>query len=140
MERVTNTQIATIAVRWMLGLLFTMAGWWKVFELSATEHARQFFVQGFADSWIPEWLLWSLGVSIPFVELAAGLLLLVGWRIRETLAVLAGLLLVTTYGHTLQQPLFDIDGHTFTRFALIVFLLCQTEDSHRLSIDRWMAR
>jgi len=43
MERVTNTQIATIAVRWMLGLLFTMAGWWKVFELSATEHARQFF-------------------------------------------------------------------------------------------------
>ena len=48
------------------------------------------------------------------------------------------LLIVTTYGHALQQPLFDIDGHTFTRLALIVFLLLVPVGNDRYSIDHWL--
>jgi len=38
----------------------------------------------------------------------------------------------------LQQPLFDIDGHTFTRLALIVFLLLAPVGNDRYSIDQWL--
>ena len=135
-----NWPIANFIVRWILGLLFLMAGYWKVFVLTPAVHAQQFFVEGYADSWIPEWLLNALGYSIPLLELAAGLLLCIGLRTREALIVVGLLLIVTTYGHALQQPLFDIDGHTFTRLALIIFLLLAPQGSDKHSVDAWLSR
>ncbi|MCH8301638.1 MAG: DoxX family protein [Proteobacteria bacterium] len=132
--------VAVFIVRWILGLLFFMAGYWKVFVLTPAQHAQQYFVDGFADSWIPDWLLQLFGVTIPFVELLAGILLCAGLRTREALIAVGLLLIVTTYGHTLQQPLFDIDGHTFTRLALIIFLLLAPLKSDRYSVDGWMLR
>ena len=125
-------------VRWILGLLFLMAGYWKVFVLTPAGHAQQFFVEGFADSWIPTWLLYLFGYGIPFLELVAELLICIGFRTREALIAVGLLLIVTTYGHALQQPLFDIDGHTFTRLALIVFLLLAPVRNDRHSIDQWL--
>jgi len=133
-----NWPIVNFIVRWILGLLFLMAGYWKVFVLSPASHAQQFFVEGFSDSWIPIWLLQILGYSIPFVELVAGLLICIGFRTREALIAVGILLILTTYGHALQQPLFDIDGHTFTRLALIVFLLLSPVGNDRYSIDQWL--
>jgi len=127
--------IAVFLARTMLGLVFLMAGWWKVFTLTPAVHAQQFFIEGFKDSWIPEWLLWALGTAIPPFELVAGLLLVAGLWTRLTVSLTGLLLLLTTYGHALQQPLFDIDGHTFTRLALILFVLMIPSESDRLSID-----
>ena len=135
-----NWPFAILIVRWILGLLFLMAGYWKVFVLTPTVHAQQFFVDGFAETWIPVWLLNLLGYSIPVLELAAGLLICIGWRTREALIAVGLLLIVTTYGHALQQPLFDIDGHTFTRLALIVFLLLAPTGSDRFSLEAWFNR
>ncbi len=131
-----NWPIVNFIVRWILGLLFLMAGYWKVFVLTPAGHAQQFFVEGFSDSWIPTWLLHLFGYSIPFLELVAGLLICIGFRTREALIAVGLLLILTTYGHSLQQPLFDIDGHTFTRLALIVFLLLAPLGNDRYSIDQ----
>jgi len=134
-----NWPVANLIVRWMLGVIFTMAGYWKVFTLKPSVHAQEFFVKGFADHWIPEWLLQVLGYSIPFLELAAGILVFIGFRTREALIALGFLLVVTTYGHALQQPLFDIAGHTFTRLVLIIFLLLAPMNSDKYSLDYWLA-
>ena len=136
----SNWSIAGFIVRWILGLLFLMAGYWKVFVLTPAVHAQQFFVEGFAETWIPVWLLQVLGFGIPFLELVAGLLLCIGLRCREALIAVGLLLIVTTYGHALQQPLFDIDGHTFTRLALIVFLLLVPAGSDHLSVDHFLSK
>lgn len=132
---VSNLGAARFLVRWLLGIVFAMAGYWKVFVLGADEHARQFFVEAFADSWIPEWLLSGLGYLIPYWELAAGVLLLLGLRVREVTFSLGILLVITTYGHALQEPLFDIDGHTFTRLVLIIFVLVISGNRDLLSLD-----
>ncbi len=130
-----NWPIVNFIVRWILGLLFLMACYWKVFVLTPAGHAQQFFVEGFSETWIPTWLLNLFGYSIPFLELVAGLLICIGFRTREALIAVGLLLVITTYGHSLQQPLFDIDGHTFTRLALIVFLLLAPVGNDRYSID-----
>ncbi len=134
-----NWPIVHFIVRWILGILFTMAGYWKVFVLTPSEHTSRYFLDGFVESWIPEWLLYALGMSIPVLELAAGLLVCVGWRLREALIFIGVLLIITTYGHALQQPLFDIDGHTFTRLALVVFLLLAPPGSDKFTLDAWLA-
>lgn len=134
-----NVPIATFLVRVLLGTLFTMAGFWKVFILSAATHADQYFVNGFADTWIPVWLLNALGYSIPYLELVAGAAILIGFRTREALIALGVLLLITTYGHALLEPLFNIAGHTFTRMALIIFLLLMPAGSDTWSADHWIA-
>ena len=133
-----NWPVVHFISRWTLGVLFLMAGYWKVFVLTPVQHADRFFVEAYADSWIPEWLLYALGMSIPVLELAAGILLCLGWRIREALIALGLLLVVTTYGHALTDPLFDIDGHTFTRLALIILLLLAPAGSARYSLDGWL--
>lgn len=139
-SQLSGPAIAAFLARWLLGIIFTMAGYWKVFVLGAGTHAQNYFVEGFQEYWIPAWLLALLGWMIPYVELIAGLLLLAGWRNRITLTALGVLLLITTYGHALKQPLFDIDGHTFTRMALILFLLMLPAGIDRLSLDNWLTR
>jgi len=131
-----NWSIVNFTVRWILGLLFLMAGYWKVFVLTPAAHAQSYFVEGFAETWIPVLLLNVLGYAIPYLELLAGILICIGLRTREALVAVGLLLIVTTYGHALQQPLFDIDGHTFTRLAMIVFLLLAPPGSDPYSVDQ----
>ena len=131
----TGPTIAVFLARTMLGLIFLVAGWWKTFTLTPAVHAQQFFIEGFKDHWIPDWLLWALGTAIPPFELVAGALLIAGLWTRLTASLTGLLLLLTTYGHALQQPLFDIDGHTFTRLALVLFILMIPAQTDSLSLD-----
>ncbi len=126
--------------RVMLGLIFLMAGWFKCFEMTPLGHAERFFTGPYADSWIPHWMLLAAGTAVPVLELAAGLLLVVGWRTREALLAIGAILLLVTYGHLLKEPLFSISGHIFPRTVLMlaVFLLPSEEDL--LSIDGWLHR
>ncbi|MGO6986370.1 DoxX family protein [Rhizobium leguminosarum] len=133
-----SQQAAHFIVRWIIGLIFLMAGYWKVFVLTPAVHTTQFFTTGFADYWIPTFLLVLLGYTIPFFELLAGLLICVGFRTREALIGLGLLLIVTTYGHTLQEGLFDISKWTFTRLILIIFLLVGPAKGDIFTVDHWL--
>ena len=93
--------------RVVLGLLMGMRGWDKVFTMTPAVHAAKFFTGAYANSWIPQWLLWIMGVTIPFVELGTGVLLVIGWRTNEALVGLGLLLMVVTYGHMLANPMFN---------------------------------
>ena len=117
-----------------------MAGWHKCFVMTPMGHATRFFTGPYEDTWIPHLLLLVTGVTIPVVELLAGGLLLVGFRVREALVALGLILVVVTYGHLLKEPFFSTTDHIFPRFVLLagVFLLPAAED--RLSIDAWLAR
>lgn len=123
---------AALFARGMLGLLFFMTGWFKVFSMGPMTHAQRLFVDGYADTWIPVWLLWALGVTIPFLELGGGALLLLGIQVRRVLIALGGLLLLVTYGHLLAEPFFDVTVHVFPRAILVLFLLLIPRE-----VDRW---
>ena len=131
---------STFAVRWVLGLIFFMAGWWKCFTLTPTEHARRMFLDSFGGTWIPEWLLWSLGVTIPVVELVAGALVCLGLFRRPAYVALGLILITVTYGHLLLTPLFDTTSHIFPRLVLLAFLCSVPVDRDILSADFLIAR
>jgi len=139
-ERMDGLSWAIFFVRWVLGLIFFMAGWWKTFDLGPLEHARRLFVEPFADTWIPAWLLWTLGTVIPIVELVAGALMCLGLRVREAGIALGGILVVVAYGHLLHEALFDTTHHIFPRLVLLAFVLASPPERDLLSLDSWLGR
>lgn len=129
---------AVLFARLVLGLIFFMAGIMKVFQLGPMEPARKYFLP-FADTFLPLWSLWFMGVVIPFVELIAGGLLLLGLRTRDALIALGAVLVIVTFGHLLHEPLFNFSGHVIPRLALLLFLLWCPRELDRYSLDWWIA-
>ena len=136
----TDRAWAILFARAILGLIFFMAGVWKVFQLGPLQHARRFFIEPYAQSFLPRWSLWATGVTVPVVELVAGALLLVGWRVRVALLALGGVLVLVTFGHLLADPLYEFHTHVIPRAALLLFLLVMPRGDDRLSVDQWLAR
>ena len=131
---------AVLIARLILGLMFFMAGVWKVFSLGPLEHARGMFVEPYADSFLPVWLLWAAGTVIPVVELVAGGLLLLGLFTRPALVALGAVLVTVTFGHLLAEPLYSFGAHVFPRTALLLFLLVMPAHHDRWSVDAWRSR
>lgn len=125
---------ALLFARLILGLIFFMAGWWKVFQLGPLEHARKYFLP-FSETFLPVWSLWAVGVTVPFIELLAGALLIIGMRIREALIALGFVLAIVTFGHLLQDALFQFHTHVIPRLGLLLFILAMPREEDRLSLD-----
>lgn len=130
---------ALLFARLVLGLIFFMAGVMKVFQLGPLNHARKYFLP-FADTFLPVWSLWAMGVVIPFVELIAGAMVILGLRVREALVALGFVLAVVTFGHLLHEPLYEFHTHVIPRLALLLFVLLLPRDADRFSLDYLIAR
>ena len=134
---------AILFARLVLGLIFFMAGVMKVFQLGPLNHARKYFLP-FADTFLPVWSLWAMGVVIPFVELIAGAMVILGIRVREALVGLGFVLAVVTFGHLLEQPLYEFHTHVIPRLALVLFLFLLPRSDDYFSFDyvlqRWKRR
>ena len=125
---------ALLFARLTVGLIFMMAGVFKVFELGPAEHVRRFFLP-YQDTFLPIWSLWAVGAVIPFVELIAGALLVVGWRARSACVALGIVLVVVTFGHLLTAPLSPFNAPVFPRLALVLFIVVSAGGTDRFSID-----
>jgi uncharacterized membrane protein YphA (DoxX/SURF4 family) len=125
---------ALLFARLVLGLIFFMAGVYKVFQLGPLEHARKYFLP-YVDTFLPVWSLWATGVIIPFVELLAGGLLILGLRTREALVSLGFVLAIVTFGHLLKEPLYEFHTHVIPRLALLLFIFLLPQEDDRLSLD-----
>ena len=125
---------AILFARLVLGLIFFMAGVYKVFTLTPAGHVRRWFLP-YHDNFLPDWSLWAVGLAIPFVELAAGAALLAGFRVREALLALGAVLVIVTFGHLLKEPLYPFHEHVVPRLALLLFLLVMPREEDRYSLD-----
>jgi uncharacterized membrane protein YphA (DoxX/SURF4 family) len=130
---------AILFARLVLGLIFFMAGAWKVFQLGPLEHARKYFLP-YSDTFLPTWSLWATGVTIPFVELIAGALVILGLRTREALVALGFVLAIVTFGHLLKEPLYEFHTHVIPRLALLLFVFLLPREDDRFSLDYLLAK
>jgi len=111
-----------------------MAGTWKVFSLTPAGHVRRWFLP-FRDTFLPTWSLWAAGTIIPFIELIAGALVIIGLFTRPALLSLGFVLVTVTFGHLLHEPLYAFHEHVIPRLALLLFVLFTPAESDRYSID-----
>jgi uncharacterized membrane protein YphA (DoxX/SURF4 family) len=128
---------AILFARLVLGLIFFMAGVMKVFQLGPLNHARKYFLP-YADTFLPVWSLWAMGVIIPFVELIAGAMVILGLRVRGALVALGFVLAVVTFGHLLKEPLYEFHTHVIPRLALLLFVFLLPRRDDRFSLDYYL--
>jgi uncharacterized membrane protein YphA (DoxX/SURF4 family) len=133
-DRSPNLAWALLFARLVLGLIFFMAGSYKVFVLGPSGHVQRFFLSA-QDTFLPLWSLWVVGWLIPFVELGAGALTLLGLRVREALIALGIVMVIVTFGHLLKQPLYAFHEHVIPRLALTLFVLVFPPSADRFSLD-----
>ena len=127
---------AIFFARAVVGLIFFMAGVWKVFALGPAAHVRRYFLP-FQDTFLPTWSLWAVGFAIPFVELIAGALVIIGLQTRPALISLGIVLVIVTFGHLLHEPLYALHEHVIPRLALVLLVLLLPREWDRYSIDRY---
>src|SRR5436309_456186 len=134
-----NRAWAVLFARLVLGLIFFMAGVYKVFQQGPLNHARKYFLP-YSDTFLPTWSLWATGVTIPFVELIAGALVILGLRTREALVALGFVLAIVTFGHLLKEPLYEFHTHVIPRLALLLFVFLLPREDDKFSLDYLLAK
>src|SRR5204862_6915522 len=130
---------ALLFARLAVGLIFFMAGAWKTFQLGPAGHVRRYFLP-FQDTFLPTWSLWAVGYAIPFVELIAGALVIIGLQTRPALISLGIVLVIVTFGHLLHEPLYALHEHVIPRLALVLLVLLIPESADRFSVDALLRR
>lgn len=134
----SNRSWALLFARAVVGLIFFMAGVYKVFQMGPLQHARKAFVEPYADTFLPAWSLWATGTAIPVIELLAGALVIIGLRTREALISLGFVLILVTFGHLLKEPFYEFHSHVIPRLALVLFILLLPREDDRLSVDHFL--
>lgn len=138
-RRTLWTAAALFLARTVLGLIFFMAGVYKVFELGPVGHVHKFFLP-YQDTFLPTWSLWLVGLAIPFVELIAGALVLLGWLRTVAYLALGAVLVTVTFGHLLHEPLYAFHEHVIPRLSLLILLMLMQPEADRFSVDEIRAR
>ena len=136
----TDRAWAIFTARTVLGVVFFIAAVYKVFMLGPLEHARRFFVEPYAETFLPVWALWATGTAVPVIELLTGALVLIGLWIRPSLFVLGAILVFVSFGHLLVQPSTSINPFILPRSALLLIVLVMPAEWDRFSLDGLLDR
>ena len=136
----TNRSLAILFARAVLGLIFFMAGMYKVFQMGPVEHARKLFVEPYSKTFLPISALWAVGTIIPIIELVAGALIIIGFQTRNALVLLGFVLVIVTFGHLLKEPLYEFHTHVIPRLTLLLFVLILPREDDHFSVDYFLMR
>lgn len=123
--------IAVFTVRVFLGFLFFFQGYDKVFNVKISGVVRT-FEQPYRQTRLPAFLLYAGAAITSFIELIAGILLILGLFKYFALYLLAFDLIIAVAGLSLINPMWDLK-FSFPRLAMLVFLLITPPEW-----DQWM--
>ena len=74
----TNARAAGVFfTRVLLGIIFLMQGYGKVFTLTVPKVYELFF-KDFENTFLPKWLIWCTAYYTSYIEMVCGFLLIIG--------------------------------------------------------------
>ena len=132
----TNRAAGLFFIRTLLGLIFFMQGFGKVFTWGVTGVYQNAF-GGFEETWIPLFLLKVTAYFTSYAELIGGLFLILGLFRQWFYFLFAAVLLIVSYGHGLESPIWDLH-HVFFRSVLLAALFLLPMEWDRWCLDRKM--
>ncbi len=133
-----NRTVLLFTARIILGLIFLMAGYGKVFTWGIDNVYNSSFAS-FNTTFLPEFLLKFTAYYTSYIELLAGLLLIVGIKRDYALHALASVLIIVTFGHGLQSPIWDVKDVIF-RTILLGALLVAPAEWDKWQVERLLSK
>lgn len=129
---------ALLLLRTLLGLIFLMQGYGKVFNFGIEKLYQSFFIQ-YESTFLPKWLIWFTAYYTSYTELICGLLLILGMFKQISLYLLGSVLIIISFGHGLLEPVWDLQ-HLFFRAAMLIALLLLPEAWDKYKLDAFIAK
>ena len=133
-----NKTISVLTIRLILGFIFLMQGYGKVFTWGVENVYKNFFYGTYKDL-LPDFIIHATAYYTSYVELSAGLLVILGLKRDYALYMLASVLVIVTFGHGLAEPIWDL-SHVIYRTILLVTLLLLPREWDKFSIDHMISR
>ncbi len=130
----TNQSVALLTIRLVLGFLVLAQGFGKVFKFGVDNVYNNFFAKTYEDL-LPDLLVIATAHYTSYVELIAGLMIVLGFKRDYALYALASVLVIVTFGHGLAEPIWDT-SHVMPRLILLVALLLLPKEWDKWSADR----
>jgi len=122
-----NKSIAVFSLRLILGFVFLMQGYGKVVTWGVENvYKMDFFHETYKDL-LPNIIVYATAYYTSYVELIAGLLLVLGLKRDYALYALASVLIIVTFGHGLATPIWDLSHVMFRTISLITLLILPKE-------------
>jgi uncharacterized membrane protein YphA (DoxX/SURF4 family) len=134
----TSKIAAVFFARALLGIIFMMQGYGKIFTYTVPKVYSMFF-KDFEKTFIPKWLIWGTAYYTSYVEIICGFLLIIGLFRKYALYLLAIDLLVVSFGHGLLEPIWDLQ-HVMPRAILLITIMLVPQQWDRWNLDRFLFR
>src|ERR1700743_922149 len=112
---------ASMFTRALLGVIFFMQGYGKIFVFTVPKLYGMFF-KDFEKTFLPKWLLWITAYYTSYIEMICGFLLIIGLFRKWSLYLLATDLIIVSFGHGLLEPIWDLQ-HVIPRAVLLLTIL-----------------
>ena len=128
-----DIKLITLFARLLTGLIFFWQGFGKVFNMGVETIYKGGF-KSFEETFLPAFVLKFAAYFTSYGELIFGALLLLGLFRKQAYYGLALILLIVTFGHGLQSPIWDLQ-HVFVRSVFLIFI-AMTFDKDTLSLDQ----
>ena len=129
-----NQSIAVLFTRLLLGIIFFMQGYGKIFKWGVDKvFNMDFFYPTYKDL-LPGFIIRVTAYYTSYVELIGGFLLILGYKRDWALYGLASVLIIVSFGHGLAEPIWDMT-HVIFRAMLLISLLIIPKDWDRYSLD-----
>ncbi|MBW6481929.1 MAG: DoxX family protein [Vicingaceae bacterium] len=127
-----NTVVGLFFTRCLLGLIFLMQGYGKVFTYGVNNVYEQFFIS-YTETF-PIFLVQFTAYFTSYTELIGGLFLVLGLFRNYTYHGLALVILIVSFGRGLAQPIWDLQ-HIFFRSALLIILFLTPQENDKWALD-----
>ena len=132
-----NRTIAVLTARLLLGFIFLMQGYGKVFTWGIEKlYNMEFFHETYKNI-LPDLITKATAYYTSYVELIGGFLLVLGFKKDLALYALASVLIIVTFGHGLAEPIWDL-SHVIYRAILLIALLIIPKEWDRYSLDMYI--
>ena len=130
-----NRSVAVLTTRLLLGFIFLMQGYGKVFTWGIEKlYNMEFFHETYKNI-LPDYITQATAYYTSYVELIGGFLLVLGFKKDYALYALASVLIIVTFGHGLAEPIWDLSHVMYRAILLIALLIIPKEwDSYSLDI------
>ncbi|GGW73172.1 putative membrane protein YphA (DoxX/SURF4 family) [Winogradskyella epiphytica] len=129
-----NKIVAVLTLRMILGFIFLMQGFGKVFTWGMDNVINADFFNGTFKDLLPDYIISATAYYTSYIELIGGLLLVLGFKTNYALYALASVSIIVTFGHGLAEPIWNL-SHVMPRTILLVALLLLPQEWDKFSLD-----
>jgi len=132
-----NRNAGLLFIRLLLGIIFLMQGYGKIFSIGVSDLYSSFFTE--YETSLPVWLLQFTAYYTSYAELIAGGLLIIGLFRNFALYVLGSVLLIVSFGHGFMMPIWDLQ-HVIFRAILLIPLLLLPQEWDAWQLQNWIQK